>query len=78
MAKKPGTLRVNYGLLTDPRAPGGGPCMKAHTADSRTFMPRCKSCSEVFGIERMVMVGGDAGMVSPEGHRGDARDGGMG
>ena len=61
---KPGTLQVNYGLLTDPRGcPVAVSVHEGNTADSRTFMPAVQKLREVFGIERMVMVG-DRGMVS--------------
>ena len=61
---KPGTLQVNYGLLTDPRGcPVAVSVHEGNTADSRTFMPAVHKLREDFGIERMVMVG-DRGMVS--------------
>ena len=61
---KPGTLQVNYGLLTDPRGcPVAVSVHEGNTSDSRTFMPAVQKLREVFGIERMVMVG-DRGMVS--------------
>jgi len=61
---KPGTLQVNYGLLTDARGcPVAVSVHKGNTADSRTFMPAVRKLREDFGIERMVMVG-DRGMVS--------------
>ena len=61
---KPGTLPVNYGLLTDPRGcPVAVSVHEGNTADSRTFMPAVHKLRDDFGIERMVMVG-DRGMVS--------------
>jgi transposase len=61
---KPGTLQVNYGLLTDARGcPVAVSVHEGNTADSRTFMPAVQKLREGFGIERMVMVG-DRGMVS--------------
>ena len=61
---KPGTLQVNYGLLTDARGcPVAISVHEGNTADSRTFMPAVQQLREDFGIERMVMVG-DRGMVS--------------
>lgn len=61
---KPGTLQVNYGLLTDARGcPVAVSVHEGNTADSRTFMPTVQKLREDFGIERMVMVG-DRGMVS--------------
>ena len=61
---KPGTLQVNYRLLTDARGcPVAVSVHEGNTADSRTFMPAVHQLREDFGIERMVMVG-DRGMVS--------------
>ena len=61
---KPGTLQVNYGLLTDPRGcPVAVSVHEGNTSDSRTFMPAVQKLRDEFGIERMVMVG-DRGMVS--------------
>jgi len=61
---KPGTLQVNYGLMTDARGcPVAVSVHEGNTADSRTFMPAVHKLREDFGIERMVMVG-DRGMVS--------------
>jgi transposase len=61
---KPGTLQVNYGLLTDARGcPVAVSVHEGNTADSLTFMPAVHKLREDFGIERMVMVG-DRGMVS--------------
>src|SRR6266568_108798 len=61
---KPGTLQVNYGLLTDARGcPVAVSVHEGNTADSRTFLPTVQQLREDFGIERMVMVG-DRGMVS--------------
>jgi len=61
---RPGTLQVNYGLLTDPRGcPVAVSVHEGNTSDSRTFMPAVHKLRADFGIERMVMVG-DRGMVS--------------
>jgi transposase len=61
---KPGTLQVNYGLLTDPRGcPVAVSVHEGNTADSLTFMPAVRQLREDFGIERLVMVG-DRGMIS--------------
>ena len=61
---RPGTLQVNYGLLTDPRGcPVAVSVHEGNTADSTTFMPAVQKLRKDFGIERMVMVG-DRGMVS--------------
>ncbi len=63
---KPGTLQVNYGLLTDAR---GCPVVvsvhEGNTADSQTFMPEVQRVRQSFGIERMVMVG-DRGMIAQQ------------
>jgi transposase len=61
---KPGSLQVNYGLLTDPRGcPVAVSVHEGNTSDSRTFMPAVHKLREDFGIQNMVMVG-DRGMVS--------------
>ena len=61
---RPGTLQVNYGLLTDPRGcPVAVSVHEGNTSDSRTFMPAVHKLREDLGVERMVMVG-DRGMVS--------------
>ena len=61
---RPGTLQVNYGLLTDPRGcPVAVSVHEGNTSDSTTFMPAVHKLREDFGIEHMVMVG-DRGMVS--------------
>lgn len=61
---KPGTLQVNYGLLTDARGcPVAVSVHEGNTSDSRTFMPAVQKLRDDFGIERLVMVG-DRGMVS--------------
>ena len=61
---KPGTLQVNYGLLTDARGcPVAVSVFEGNTADSKTFMPAVQRVRESFGIAQVVMVG-DRGMVS--------------
>jgi transposase len=61
---KPGTLQVNYGLLTDVRGcPVAVSVHEGNTADSQTFMPEVQRLRQSFGIERMVMVG-DRGMIA--------------
>ena len=61
---KPGTLQVNYGLLTDARGcPVAVSVHEGNTADSTTFMPEVQRLRQGFGIERMVMVG-DRGMIA--------------
>jgi transposase len=61
---KPGSLQVNYGLLTDARGcPVAVSVHEGNTSDSTTFLPAVQKLREDFGISRMVMVG-DRGMVS--------------
>lgn len=61
---KPGSLQVNYGLLTDPRGcPVAVSVHEGNTSDSLTFMPAVHKLREDLGAQRMVMVG-DRGMVS--------------
>lgn len=61
---KPGTLQVNYGLLTDARGcPVAVSVHEGNTADSQTFLPAVQRLRQSFGIERMVMVG-DRGMIA--------------
>ena len=61
---KPGTLQVNYGLLTDARGcPVAVSVHEGNTADSQTFMPEVQRLRQSFGITRMVMVG-DRGMIA--------------
>lgn len=61
---RPGTLQVNYGLMTDARGcPVAVSVHEGNTADSTTFMPAVQKLREDFGVQRMVMVG-DRGMVS--------------
>lgn len=61
---KPGSLQVNYGLLTDARGcPVAVSVFDGNTADSKTFMPAVQRVREDFGIAQVVMVG-DRGMIS--------------
>ena len=61
---RPGTLQVNYGLLTDARGcPVAVSVFEGNTADSRTFVPAVARVRERFGLAQVVMVG-DRGMVS--------------
>ena len=61
---KPGSLQVNYGLLTDPRGcPVAVSVHEGNTSDSLTFMPAVHKLRADLGVQRMVMVG-DRGMVS--------------
>ncbi len=61
---KPGTLQINYGLLTDPRGcPVAVSVHEGNTADSTTFLPEVRRLREDFGLAHMVIVG-DRGMIS--------------
>jgi len=61
---KPGTLQVNYGLLTDARGcPVAVSVFEGNTSDSLTFLPAVERVRERFGLAQVVMVG-DRGMVS--------------
>jgi Transposase DDE domain len=61
---KPGTLQVNYGLLTDARGcPVAVSVFEGNTADPKTFLPQVEKVREDFGITSLVMVG-DRGMIS--------------
>jgi transposase len=61
---RPGTLQVNYGLLTDVRGcPVAVSVFEGNTSDSLTFLPAVQRVREHFGLTQVVMVG-DRGMVS--------------
>ena len=61
---RPGTLQVNYGLLTDVRGcPVAVSVFEGNTCDSLTFLPAVQRVRERFGLAQVVMVG-DRGMVS--------------
>ena len=61
---RPGTLQVNYGLLTDARGcPVAVSVFEGNVADSLTFLPAVARVRERFGVAQVVMVG-DRGMVS--------------
>lgn len=61
---RPGTLQVNYGLLTDARGcPVAVSVFEGNAADSLTFLPAVARVRERFGLAQVVMVG-DRGMVS--------------
>jgi len=61
---KPGTLQVNYGLLTDARGcPVAVSVFEGNTADPKTFLPQVEKVRGTFGIASLVMVG-DRGMIS--------------
>ncbi len=61
---KPGTLQVNYGLLTDARGcPVAVSVFEGNTADPKTLLPQVEKVRGSFGIASLVMVG-DRGMIS--------------
>jgi DDE family transposase len=61
---KPGTLQVNYGLLTDSRGcPVAVSVFEGNTADPKTLLPQVETVRESFGIASLIMVG-DRGMIS--------------
>jgi len=61
---KPGTLQVNYGLLTDSRGyPIAVSVFEGNTADPKTLLPQVEKVREDFGIASLIMVG-DRGMIS--------------
>ena len=61
---KPGTLQVNYGLMTDARGcPVSVSVFEGNTADPKTLLAQVEKARGRFGIERLVMVG-DRGMIS--------------
>ncbi len=61
---KPGTLQVNYGLLTDSRGcPVAVSVFEGNTADPKTLLPQVEKVRDAFGIASLVMVGG-RGMIS--------------
>jgi transposase len=61
---KPGTLQVNYGLLTDARGcPVAVSVFEGNTADPKTLLPQVDAVRDRFGIASLVMVG-DRGMIS--------------
>ena len=61
---KPGTLQVNYGLLTDARGcPVAVSVFEGNTADPRTLLPQVEKVRNSFGIASLVIVG-DRGMIS--------------
>ena len=61
---RPGTLQVNYGVLTDGRGcPVSVSVFDGNTGDPKTFVPQVEKVRGEFGIDRLVMVG-DRGMIS--------------
>jgi hypothetical protein len=61
---KPGTLQVNWGLLTDARGcPVAVSVFEGNTGDPKTLLPQVEKVRASFGIDRLVMAG-DRGMIS--------------
>ena len=61
---KPGTLQVNYGLLTDARGcPVAVSVFEGNTADPKTLLPQVEKVRDRFGVGSLTMVG-DRGMIS--------------
>ena len=61
---KPGTLQVNYGIITDARGcPVSVSVFEGNTGDPKTLLPQVTKVRNEFGIDRLVMVG-DRGMIS--------------
>ena len=61
---KPGTLQVNYGLLTDSRGcPVAVSVFEGNTADPKTLLPQVEKVRNGFGVASLIMVG-DRGMIS--------------
>ena len=60
----PGTLQVNYGLLTDDEGrPVALSVFSGNVADSKTFMAQVKKVQTTFKLKEMVIVG-DRGMIT--------------
>lgn len=61
---RPGTLQVNYGVMTDDRGcPVSVSVFDGNTGDPKTLLPQVEKARKSFGLERLVMVG-DRGMIS--------------
>ena len=61
---KPGTLQVNYGLMTDARGcPVSVSVYPGNTADSSTLAAQITKLRDEFGLHNVVLVG-DRGMIS--------------
>jgi transposase len=61
---KPGTLQVNYGILTDSRGcPVSVSVFDGNTGDPKTLLLQVEKVKKDFGIGSLVMVG-DRGMIS--------------
>ena len=61
---KPGTLQVNYGIMTDARGcPVSVSVFEGNTGDPKTLLPQVEKARKDFGIGSLVMIG-DRGMIS--------------
>ena len=61
---RPGTLQVNWGLLTDDRGcPVAVSVFEGNTGDPKTLLGQVEKVRSSFGIDRLVMAG-DRGMIS--------------
>ena len=61
---RPGTLQVNWGLLTDDRGcPVAVSVFAGNTGDPKTLLGQVEKVRSSFGIDRLVMAG-DRGMIS--------------
>ena len=61
---KPGTLQVNYGLMTDALGcPVAVSVYPGNTNDSKTLVPQITKLRDEFGVKDVVLVG-DRGMIS--------------
>lgn len=62
--RKPGTLQVNYGLMTDARGcPVAVSVFDGNTGDPKTLLPQVETLKKDFGLASLVMIG-DRGMIS--------------
>jgi transposase len=62
--ERPGSLQINFGLLTDERGcPIAVSVYDGSTADSKTVMDQVSRAREEFGIDLVVLVG-DRGMIT--------------
>ena len=61
---RPGTLQVNYGVMTDDRGcPVSVSVFDGNTGDPKTLLPQVEKTKKSFGIDRLTMVG-DRGMIT--------------
>ena len=61
---RPGTLQVNYGVMTDDRGcPVSVSVFDGNTGDPKTLLPQVEKTKTSFGIDRLTMVG-DRGMIT--------------